>query len=78
MTIDQFKGRCPDRAFFDFISQATEVWSNDACLGYAIDAARRVGLDRAQTAELVRAMRAAMDDYLTVDEAAEIYCKSKF
>ena len=52
----------------------TEIWSNDACVGYFLRAAPIVGLDQADTSKVVEAFNAAFDG-TSVDEAADMYCK---
>lgn len=55
-----------------------EEWSNSACFGYAIAAARSVGMTDQQIAELIRHMRTIMDLDLSVEEAIQVYINSPF
>lgn len=52
-------------------------WSNNACLGYAILGAEKLGYSEAQTKELVRAIYSIFD-FKAVDEAKEVYNKSPY
>ena len=61
-------------SFTDAIMENTEIWSNDACVGYFLRAAQIVGLDQADTRKVVEAFNTAFDG-TSVDEAADIYCK---
>lgn len=54
-----------------------EEWSNNACLGYVILAAKRMGLDEKQTQRLVDSVHAQFDE-ISVDEAADVYNKSPY
>ena len=44
-------------------------WSNASCIGYAIDAMKRLGYERVEIAQVVSAMKECFDD-TTVKEAA--------
>ena len=59
-------------SFSEVMQETTDIWSNNACKGYAISAAIAAGLDKNQTARLIDAMRAAFEE-MTVDEAAAFY-----
>ena len=61
-------------SFTDAMMETTEIWSNDACVGYFLRAAQIVGLDQADTIKVVEAFNTAFDG-TSVDEAADIYCK---
>ena len=61
-------------SFTDAMMETTEIWSNDACVGYFLRAAQIVGLDQADTKKVVEAFNTAFDG-TSVDEAADIYCK---
>ena len=61
-------------SFTDAMMETTEIWSNDACVGYFLRAAQIVGLDQAGTKKVVEAFNTAFDG-TSVDEAADIYCK---
>lgn len=54
-----------------------ENWSNNACLGYAILAAKQLGYTDDQIQKLVRAIHNQFD-WKSVDEAKEIYNKSTY
>lgn len=56
--------------------QADE-WSNNACLGYAIKGARRLGLTDEQTRKLIRSIYSTFDD-VSVDEAKRTYENSPY
>ncbi|WP_408976316.1 hypothetical protein [Paenibacillus jiagnxiensis] len=47
-------------------------WSNEACLGYFILAARRLGYSRNEIIDLVRAIKGQFDEK-TIDEASKAY-----
>lgn len=55
-----------------------EQWSNNACFGYAIAAAERIGMKSEQIDDLVKTMRSIMDMDLSVEEAKEVYNKSPY
>ena len=42
-------------SFTDAMMETTEIWSNDACVGYFLRAAQIVGLDQADTRKVVEA-----------------------
>ena len=48
-------------SFTDAIMENTEIWSNDACVGYFLRAAQIVGLDQADTRKVVEAFNTAFD-----------------
>lgn len=52
-------------------------WSNYACVGYAIQAAKQLGYDDEQITALSRAIQSEFD-LTTVPEAAETYTKSPY
>lgn len=54
-----------------------EEWSNNACLGYAIMGAKKLGYSEEQIKELVRAIYGEFD-WKTVEEAKEVYNKSPY
>ena len=58
----------------DAMKEATEIWSNDACMGYFLRAAQIAELDQDTTRKVMGAYRAAFDE-ISVDEAADVYCK---
>ncbi|HAJ4038279.1 TPA: DUF2239 family protein [Escherichia coli] len=59
-------------------SQSSESeWSNNACLGYAILGAKKLGYDDEQIEDLVRAIYREFD-FKTVDEAKDTYNQSSY
>ncbi len=52
-----------------------EMWSNQACLGYAIAAMERKGYTAEQIKEVVRSMQFVFDNK-SIEQAAEIYRQS--
>lgn len=52
-------------------------WSNQACMGYAILAAEKVGIQEYEIEELINTM-IHLFDRKTIEEAAEHYCKSDY
>ncbi len=56
-------------------TQAMEVWTNNACLGYALAAAGEAGFTTEQKKQLVEGMKAAFED-MTLDEAESYYTNS--
>nr|WP_176705033.1 DUF2239 family protein [Bacillus sp. JAMB750] len=59
-------------------SQISESeWSNNACLGYAIAAAKKNGFSDEQIKNLIRSMYSEMDS-TNINEAKEIYNKSSY
>lgn len=61
-------------SFTDAMKEATEIWNNDACMGYFLRAAQIAELDQDTTRKVLEAYRAAFEE-ISVDEAADIYCK---
>ena len=57
---------------FDFMCP-DGLWRNDACIGYAIMAMERAGLDYETTCKVVAKMADCFDD-TTVEDAARYYC----
>ena len=51
-------------------------WRNDACLGYALMAMRRAGIDEETIREVMAQMHRCFDD-TAVNEAAEYFCGGK-
>jgi hypothetical protein len=64
-------------SFTDCMKEATEIWSNNACKGYAISAAIAAGLDKQQTGRLIDALGAAFEE-MTVDEAEQLYQNGEY
>jgi hypothetical protein len=54
-----------------------EDWSNNACLGYAILAAKRMKLTEKETQKFIESVRAQFDS-VSVEDAAKIYCSSPY
>lgn len=54
-----------------------EMWSNQACLGYAIAAMERKGLDKETIRKVIGAMQGEFD-VKTIEEAADIYRQSSY
>ncbi len=59
-------------SFAEAALDTTDIWSNDACKGYAIRACKSLGYSREQTKTLLQAMGWAFDD-ISVDEAVLEY-----
>jgi predicted transcriptional regulator len=59
-------------SLLEAMQDTTDIWSNNACKGYAISAAIAAGLDKQQTGRLIDALEAAFDE-MTVDEAERLY-----
>lgn len=65
----------PDgKTFADAMAESAELWSNEACKGYFLQAARIAGIDQSVIREVLRAYNEVFET-ITLDEAAEIYCK---
>lgn len=58
-------------------SLCQENWSNNACLGYVIKAAKRMKFTEKQTQDLVNSVRAQFD-VVSTEEAAGVYRKSPY
>ena len=58
--------------YIRFAAQAMEVWTNNACLGYALAGAGAARFTKEQTKRLVSAMKAAFDE-MTLAEAESYY-----
>jgi hypothetical protein len=54
-----------------------EQWSNNACLGYVIKGLREMGMSEDKIWNIVKSVRAEFD-WITVEEAADIYNKSPY
>lgn len=54
-----------------------EEWSNNACMGYAILAAKALGYSEEQIKQLVAAIYFEFD-FKTVEEAKDVYNKSPY
>jgi hypothetical protein len=54
-----------------------EAWSNNAVLGYVIKGLRDVGKSPEEIQKIVSAVRGQFD-WVSVEEAAEIYIKSSY
>lgn len=54
-----------------------EDWSNNACLGYAILGAMRLGYDEDHISDFVSSIRSEFD-FVSVDEAKSVYEKSPY
>lgn len=52
-------------------------WSNQACFGYMILAAKKAGLNDEQLQQIVRKMHTVHDE-VTVEEAAKFYRDSDY
>ena len=87
MTINEYLQRVskarmkPTEAGIPDISEAlkdnTDIWSGDAALGYAAQAAIAAGMSEAQVERLLDAMSAAMEA-TTVDEAESYYVSGEY
>lgn len=77
MTIKDFREKFGDQRMFEFMSQATDIWSNDVCMGYVIVALRELDYPEEEIKRITAALRDAFDQ-LTVDEAAQAYLKSPY
>lgn len=65
----------PDgKTFADAMAESAELWSNEACKGYFLQAARIAGIDQSVIREILRAYNEVFET-ITVNEAAAIYCK---
>ncbi len=60
------------RSIVEMYADDVEIWSNYACLGYARIAMQTVGVDEETERKIIKAMRAAFDDY-TIDQAEKRY-----
>lgn len=54
-----------------------EDWSNNACLGYVILAAKRLNLSEKQTKDLVDSVKSQFD-FVSVESAAHVYQRSSY
>lgn len=54
-----------------------EQWSNQACFGYAILAAKKAGMTPEQIQKMCRKMHLVHDE-VSVDEAAKYYRESEY
>lgn len=54
-----------------------EMWSNQACLGYAIIAMKNKELDEEIIQKVINAMHSDFD-FTAVEEAADVYRKSSY
>lgn len=79
MTIQELKNQCDktEKRFFDFVSQATEIWKNNACLGYIIKAMEDMCFSRDDIRRVVSELHGVFDE-MSTDEADSYYCNSKY
>lgn len=70
LTLSESSGKM----FADAMAESAELWSNEACKGYFLQAARVAGIDQSVIQKILRAYKEVFET-LTVDEAAAIYCK---
>lgn len=54
-----------------------EMWSNNACLGYVIKGLQGMGIREEEIQQAVSAIRGQFD-WISVEEAADIYNKSPY
>lgn len=59
------------------IGSGSEMWSNNACLGYAILGAREIALSESTIEELIGAIRSEFD-FTSVYEAEKVYENSPY
>ena len=59
-----------EKPYAEAVMEETDVWSNDAAYGYAIEAMQRAGCRRATINKALTAMYYVMDE-MSVDKAAE-------
>jgi len=63
----------PDQpSFTDTMEEITEIWNNNAAMGYFIHAAELVELDQDTTRKILKTFHQAFNE-LTVDEAERKY-----
>ena len=55
------------------MEESTDIWSNEACMGYAVKAMEYLNMERDAISEVLTRMGWAFSD-MTVDEAAQHYC----
>lgn len=83
MTISEFKKTMPNSEstekedFFDFMSDATEIWSNNACMGYVLYALEHMKKDNKEIEAVLQEIKACFNNY-TLDEADNHYCHSPY
>jgi hypothetical protein len=70
--LQKMKQATDNSSFWEAMQEATDIWSDGACKGYAISAAIAAGLDKQQTGRLIDALGAAFEE-MTVDEAEQFY-----
>lgn len=58
--------------YSEAVAKTTNVWDNDACRGYLIEAAKRLKMSREKILSLLEAVDKSFN-YYTQDEAAKIY-----
>lgn len=58
------------------LEDSLDLWSNAACQGYLIRAARETGARPGQVRQLVQQLRWLLDE-MTIEEAEEVYYNSK-
>ena len=63
-------------SFEETILSITDIWSNEACAGYLLRAAKLSGLGEEETKKLFHSLHESFDE-LSVDEAKEYYCCHK-
>ena len=74
MTIHEYLNSLPDlktvngKSLRDAMSETMDIWSNNACIGYCLDAMERAGVSEVQCAEVLQNLWTSFDT-MTIDEA---------
>ena len=71
------KPECDGHRVFSFLEDALEIWSNEACLGYVVEALQTESVERDDINRIVSAVKAEFER-MSVDEAVQSYCQSKY
>lgn len=61
----------------DLLIEQTSIWTNNACLGYALMAMEDAGYDEAEIRKFIRLIKDAME-FTGVEEAEEHYNHSPY
>lgn len=78
MTIREYLESLPNmvskdgQSLRDGMMDSCEIWSNDACRGYCIEAMKEAGLPDEQIRQTVRVMRGLFDD-MSIKTAEKTY-----
>lgn len=69
--------RSGDADVYARLEESLDIWSNAACIGYLIRAARETGARPGQVRQMVQHLRWLLED-MTLEEAEEVYYSARY